>query len=308
MKKIVMLFCLLMMLAGTAMAADYATVNMDVAGTPEFDWERYIEGDQKIRIYATVPYGATVHVTVYRDSNLAWDDEDRWVYSNEQVVNGTQYESKEFSLEYTQSKTESYRVELRVNGELVKYDYLYRKLSKMRNNTFCTRGIRFRDYDPTITDKWFMFTPVELRKINDDYGTKTIDLIGSNMYLIGKLAIIRRGNQVRFEIVDIDTWNDARGKERSTYGEEAGFYTYDHDIDFGEVHIELYNSIADVGSVEYKDVGSYQLNTWYTLQDPQVLLYVCGMVSYDPNGLERAGDSYGSSHVENLVQLMESFE
>ena len=48
---------------------------------------------------------------------------------------------------------------------------------------------------------------------------------------------------------------------------------------------------------------------WYSVSadlggDPTQLLNLNGTVSYDPNGLERSGDSYSSDYVQSLVRMM----
>ncbi len=66
------------------------------------------------------------------------------------------------------------------------------KTSWYPNNTLCSFGPQFRDMDPGLTDKWYMFTPVNLSKD----GTQTFELIASNMYVIGNVQVVVSGDSV----------------------------------------------------------------------------------------------------------------
>jgi large subunit ribosomal protein L40e len=52
-------------------------------------------------------------------------------------------------------------------------------------NTACSEGLRFRDIDPELTDKWYMFTPIDLSLP----GTQTFRLIASNSRVIGLVTV-----------------------------------------------------------------------------------------------------------------------
>ena len=60
------------------------------------------------------------------------------------------------------------------------------------NNTACSFGPLFRDMRPALTDKWYMFTPLDLR----EQGTFEYEYIASNMYVIGKVYVDVQGDQV----------------------------------------------------------------------------------------------------------------
>ena len=53
------------------------------------------------------------------------------------------------------------------------------------NNTACSLGLRFRDEAPSLTGKWYMYTPVDLSQD----GVQTFPLIASNAYIIGSVSI-----------------------------------------------------------------------------------------------------------------------
>ena len=60
------------------------------------------------------------------------------------------------------------------------------EISYYRDNTLCSQGLRLRDLAPERTDKWQMFTPLDLS--ND--GVQIIPLIASNMFYAGEAQVI----------------------------------------------------------------------------------------------------------------------
>ncbi len=66
------------------------------------------------------------------------------------------------------------------------------KTSWYPNNTLCSFGPQFRDMVPGLTDKWYMFTPLDLSQD----GTQSFELIASNMYVIGSVQVTVSGDSV----------------------------------------------------------------------------------------------------------------
>lgn len=60
------------------------------------------------------------------------------------------------------------------------------------NNTASTQGLRFRDVNPDLTNKWYMFTPVDLSQD----GEQIIPIIASNCYYIGQVKLTVAEGQV----------------------------------------------------------------------------------------------------------------
>jgi len=60
------------------------------------------------------------------------------------------------------------------------------------DNTACSYGLRFRDEASELTDKWYMYTPIDLTK----EGTLDIPLIASNRYRIGTAQVTIKEGQV----------------------------------------------------------------------------------------------------------------
>ena len=79
-----------------------------------------------------------------------------------------------------------------VGGEILKEEVIpYVTTTWFYNNTASTQGLRFRDVNPELTGKWYMFTPVDLSVD----GVQEIPIIASNMYYIGNLTLtVAEGN------------------------------------------------------------------------------------------------------------------
>ena len=61
-----------------------------------------------------------------------------------------------------------------------------------RDNTACSEGFRFRDLRPALTEKWYMFTPLDLSQD----GEQIIPLIASNLFQIGLVKVSITGGNV----------------------------------------------------------------------------------------------------------------
>ncbi|MPN08129.1 hypothetical protein SDC9_155407 [bioreactor metagenome] len=60
------------------------------------------------------------------------------------------------------------------------------------DNTACSFGLRFRDELPELTDKWYMYTPLDLTA----EGILEVPLIASNRYRIGTTQVTVKNGQV----------------------------------------------------------------------------------------------------------------
>ena len=60
------------------------------------------------------------------------------------------------------------------------------------NNTACSFGPQFREIQPSLTDKWYMFTPIDL----SIQGRQQFEYAASNLYIIGKVYVDVNGDQV----------------------------------------------------------------------------------------------------------------
>ena len=285
--------------------------NLDRAGTDAFRTGSYFKA-RWIQVTATVPYGAQVRLRIVRDENRsAYDADDETAYDHtfENVADvAGAFVSPEIYLEYQKSATVPYRVELYVNGTLTRSEYVHRMLLEIKNKAFCVRGIRFRDIKPELTDEWLMFRPVDLFAADAYYGVQTFDLVASNMYLIGKLEIVRLNDRFMYTVTDIDTWNGGGFDKDAVPDDPYAPLILDHKIAMKDVSICFYPTLDDVQRVGDMP-RAFLPGVWYSVSadlggDPTQLLYLNGTVSYDPNGLERSGDSYSSDYVQSLVRMM----
>lgn len=273
---------------------------------------RFFKG-RYLQVKASVPEGSNVELTVYMDKNERADGDDSTVFS--QTFDGvpSKFVSPEIFLEYKGSETIPYRVELRVNGTTTHSTYVYRMLLTIKNKTVCTRGIRFRDIKPRLTDEWVMFTPVDLNSINPNNGVMELELIASNMYHVGQLLIRRNQDQFSLSMVDMDTYNKDHWIEEEESEFEYAPDTSDHKIEFGDQYITFYPNLDSVKNVSRNSMPKrFYLNRWYSIPEDLggqgcQLLYLNGVISYDPNGLRRIDDSFKSDYVQELVDFMNTF-
>ena len=107
------------------------------------------------------------------------------------------------------------------------------------NQSVCSRGIRFRDINPNLTNKWFMFTPIDLSKD----GTQAIDLIAANITYAGKVTVEVNGDAVKVN------------------------YKLNHSMEKRDMAFTILPDLASVSSVELNDWPAYQFgpNRCYSL-------------------------------------------
>ena len=126
------------------------------------------------------------------------------------------------------------------------------------NQTVCSLGLRFRDIAPKLTDKWYMFTPVDLSKD----GVQTFDLIAANVSRIGSVTLTM----------------------------EDGFVTVEYKIDWPAVEKDMaFTLLPDLAGVTDVDIAQMKPFTFGRKisvaddlnGDTQVLLYLLGHADYD---------------------------
>lgn len=327
MKKILLIvlcLCISLMpvsVLGASRGNEYLYVcDLGQASTDAFRYSAYFKG-RWIQVTAPISQTSDVKLMIYEDLDQTPDSKDKRVYNKtfKNTSVGT-FTSPEIFLDFRSSSTIPYRVELYADDALLYTATVYRMLLELNGNTLCTRGIRFRDYNTAITDQWMMFTPVDLYAIPSNYGKKEIDLVASNMYIVGKFSIIRNGDQFMFTIDDIDTWskNNPDDKDANFYAKEKyvdindPYYPLDadHGIDISKVRISLMGSLSWVESVEWADMDTFfKTDRWYSIEQnlgglSVWVIYLNGRVSYDPNGLPRLSDDYGNSNTSSLYKLI----
>ncbi len=285
------------------------TINMDEVQNPDFEEKSYFQA-RWIQITATIDGTHDVTVKVVRDDNHKPDAKDRVVYSNVKKKVSGQYVSPEIFLKFTSTSIEPYRIDLLLDNQLVKSANIHRMLLNLNGNTACLRGVRFRDINAAKTDKWFTFRPMNLHSVKD--GTE-IDIVGSNMYLIGKLIIYRDGDNIMFEVKNYDELGLGKIADLGDeYEEETHLHhkiISDHQIQFSDVRIGLYHKFADIADVARAAISKQiVLGRTYNLKkigaNGNVIVYLNGRVSYNPNGLPRVNATQNKGA---LMKLLDSF-
>ena len=154
--------------------------------------------------------------------------------------------------------------------------------------TTCSLGIRFRDLENPVTNKWFMFTPVDLSV----EGEQTFDLIAGNMHHIGTVTV-----------------NVAEGNVTVTYklfNEGA--------TDVVEEFMTILPAIADVTALDFDAMTNFAYGEPISIQDvlggdTKVLLFICNKVIYQEETFGVKEFDYDSkayqAYVEELKALMD---
>lgn len=138
------------------------------------------------------------------------------------------------------------------------------KVTWYNNNTACSFGPAFRDERPSLTDKWYTFTPVDLTK----QGRQTFEYVASNKYVIGEVFVDVDGDSVT---VNFHNFYEAQDGQTKTL---TKFFTFFHDL----------KSVTNVEPETMLDPGftfGQAISIQNDLQgDTNVLLFVRNQVTY----------------------------
>ncbi len=180
-----------------------------------------------------------------------------------------------------------YRYTIKVKGNETKTYYYAQKLTIIKgkdgkmvqsykqihsphyyDNTASSFGPHFRDVTPNLTDKWYMFTPINL----SIQGRQTFPLVASNIYQVGEVHVDVNGDSV--------------------YVSYTMFYQNKkhYNTEIRSEYLNFYNSYNDVTVVEPEDMGmasKYAFNRPFSIQndlggDTNVLMFVRNRLSYYP--------------------------
>lgn len=132
------------------------------------------------------------------------------------------------------------------------------------NNTACSFGPQFREVRPSLTDKWYMFTPVDLTR----QGRQEFDYVASNLYVIGKVYVDVSGDSV---VVSYENYYAEKGGNTETLSE---YFTIFPDL----------QSVTNVEPETMEDLG-FRFGQPISIQndldgDTNVLLFVRNRVTY----------------------------
>ncbi|MBE5786704.1 MAG: hypothetical protein E7324_04105 [Clostridiales bacterium] len=132
------------------------------------------------------------------------------------------------------------------------------------NNTACSFGPQFREVRPSLTDKWYMFTPIDL----SIQGRQEFEYAAGNLYIIGKVYVDVFGDSVT---VSYENFYAQGGGNTETKEE---FFTFFPDL----------ASVTDVNP-ETMGVESFTFGQPLSIEkdlkgDTNVLLFVRNKVTY----------------------------
>ena len=161
-----------------------------------------------------------------------------------------------------------YAQRLRVSGPSNKRVHTYTQFTNTHypNNTVSSFGPHFREVTPELTDKWYMFTPIDLSW----QGRQTFVLAASNIYEVGEVYV-----DINQDMVNVSY--------RLFHEEEQGFTT-----ERLSEYLTFYNSYADVGIVEPEEMpfpSNFAFNQPFSIQgmlngDTNVLMFIRNRISY----------------------------
>ena len=126
------------------------------------------------------------------------------------------------------------------------------------NQTVSTLGIRFRDIQSSLTDKWYMFTPLDLSQD----GVTDLDLIAANATIVGHVTVTVREGKVTVS------------------------YRAPYTLEIRDIGFALIPDLASVTDVEGMDRSAYAFDQEIDIEndlggDTKVLLSVLGHVNFD---------------------------
>jgi hypothetical protein len=161
-----------------------------------------------------------------------------------------------------------YAQRLRISGPSDKLIHTYTQFTNTNypNNTVSSFGPHFREVTPELTDKWYMFTPIDLSL----QGRQTFILAASNIYKVGE--------------VYVDVNQDMVNVSYHLFHEEEQGFTTERLSEF----LTFYNSYADVGIVEPEEMplpSNFAFNQPFSIQgmlagDTNVLMFIRNRISY----------------------------
>lgn len=132
------------------------------------------------------------------------------------------------------------------------------------NNTACSFGPQFREVRPELTDKWYMFTPLDLSL----QGRQEFEYAAGNMYIIGKVYVDVQGDLVK---VTYENFYEEKGGNTETVEEFLAFFP-----DLASVTNVDPESMEDQGFSFGKPISiAHDLNG-----DTRVLLFIRNRVNY----------------------------
>ncbi len=127
-----------------------------------------------------------------------------------------------------------------------------------RDQTVSSMGLRFRDVAPYLTDKWFMFTPLDLTR----EGRTVLPLIAANTSYIGNVTVSVSGGNVTVN------------------------YMLNSGVDLGDLNYTFFSGLSEVNSVDIWSQDRLEFGKPVDIDGELdgadvILLYLSGHVSYN---------------------------
>ena len=133
-----------------------------------------------------------------------------------------------------------------------------RKSDWRYQQTVCSLGIRYRDIRPDWTEKWYMFTPLDLSR----EGETAYDLIASNIHRVGAVTVT------------------------VTAGKAVISYRLNSGAESVSMGFALFHDLKSVEDPEHFDLSRFSFDQEISIEDDldgdeRVLLQIMGIINYD---------------------------
>ena len=264
-----------------AAAEDFFTIDVDVLDMDRLNSDDYVARElsastQGIRVRKYISnsseLAAPVRLTLTQmDSRTVMFDKDYGYQS------GT-FDSGVIYLPYVDDRTIPYLVTLYIGDYVYAMPFMHLQPRLMHNGA-CTYGVRLRDLDPSLGGDWLMGTMVDLSQLRSE-GSRTVDLIASNSYVIGQATLSMSGSSLRVDLA----------------------FNAGAAVDLNQVSLYVITDCAaylsgrhgqSYGVSEWIDVGSHST----------ALIYLPMQLSYDPSGLPTFTYSLNESELQRQLRL-----
>ena len=269
------LLCVLWMLIGIPAAAlaenafeiDVDRLDLEQVSDPAYQQAMLTAKTQYIRVSCQVEGEQDVTLCVKRQES------GETVYQKSYGPVSGRFQSDEIYLKYTGSETVPYAVILTVGEKHFEFPF-FRQLITLTNNTACTYGVRIRDVQPGLTNKWQMATALDLSAVRGLPGGRLeIPVCASDMYVIGTATVRVRDDSLRVTVSFLEGLDITLERQAMYLWTDPGAVSrlWDKSLD----KLPRYATGTDVSISG--DLGGQE----------RVILYLPMTVTYDPNGLER---------------------
>ncbi len=147
----------------------------------------------------------------------------------------------------------------------------------------CSLGIRYRDIRPEWTQRWYMFTPLDLSL----EGEFTYDLIASNIHRVGTVTVT------------------------VTQGKAVISYSMNRSVEIESMGFTLFHDLKSVEDPEHFDLSLFSFDQEISIEDDlsgdeRVLLQIMGSINYDYNEDQFPLFSGGGREYQEFVSAVEA--